>query len=460
MSLQESDAIKMYHNTKKGYWGKSKMLKKYGEMLNKVYALQRHREINSKMKKKLFKREGAIRPLFSVQIDLADLPKLQNPFNKEYRYLMVCVDVFSRYMWIKPLKTRQDLHVAFGELLKDMKRDFKATPRNMTADNEFRSRKLDALAKKYKFRWWYGDREEKFRTGIVERAIRTIKNLIKRYLAQNDTTMYIDVLQDLVDNYNDTEHSHIRTKPNVAMKTGHSFPKPMKKDIPILRVGDMVRVLAKRRRNFDKGDKPYYSKELYQVVRKNVNKYVVRNIATGVTSKKTYYIHQLLHVKGVIKNKKKIPHGPGYDKGIEHKSKQRKNQRALKGIDINNIIDLTEREEARRNLHYNDEEVFHDKPMPAKMSDKKLEQKQKQLEKKVANTDVVHRNFEKEIKDLQNQIKNNKRRRMYVVRVRRKIAKLRELKSIQDKRKKQKQLKPLRRGKRIRKKVKRYGYDK
>ena len=76
--MNETHALKMYTNAKKGYWGKSKMLKKYREMLNKVYALQRHREVNSKMQKKLYKREGAIRPLFSIQVDLADFPKLQN----------------------------------------------------------------------------------------------------------------------------------------------------------------------------------------------------------------------------------------------------------------------------------------------------------------------------------------------------------------------------------------------
>ena len=447
MSINESDAIKVYHDTKKGYWGKSKMLKKYKEMLNKVYALQRHREINSKMKKKMFKREGAPRPLFSVQIDLADLPKLQNPYNKNYRYLMVCIDVFSRYMWVKPLKNRKNLHIALAELFVEMKRDFGDTPKNMTADNEFRSRKLDALAAKHKFRWWYGDREEKFRTGMVERVIRTLKNLIKRYLTQNDTTRYIDVLQELVDNYNDTEHSHIRSKPRVAIKTGQSFPKPMKNVIPTLKVGDKVRTLLKRKRGFTKGDTPYYSKELYEVMKMDMNKYVVRDIDSGITSKKTYYIHQLLHVKGVIKAPKKDR--VGYDEGVDHKQKQIKNKRQIK-IDLTCIIDEDERKQSARDLHYDDEDFFHDEPLPKKMSDKKLEQKQKQLEKNVPDdTSVTPIKFDKEIKELQKKIRQNKNRRKYVVRLRRKITKLKELKSIRDSK--------LRRGKRVRKKPKRYG---
>jgi hypothetical protein len=367
---------------------------------------------------------------------------------------MVCIDVFSRFLWIKPLKSKQNLHIPLEQLFHQMKKEFGQTPVNMTGDNEFDTRKLKQLATKYHFRWWFGDPAEKYRTGIVERVIRTIRNLIKRYLTQNDTTKYIDVLQELVDNYNDTEHGHIHTKPNAAIKSGKSYPKPMKHTIPILRAGDKVRVMMKRQRAFDKGDKPYYSKQLYEVIKKDGNKYVVRNLDTGETSKKTYYIHQLLHVKGVIKGSKQNPYDPGYDKGIEHKSKQRKNKRALKGIDLTNIIDEDERKEAARNLHYNDDEVFHDKPLPKNISDKKLENKQKQLEQKIPK----NTNYTKEIQLLRDKIAKNKHRRRYVVRLRRKIDNLKQLKSIKDKKKKIDNAKPLRRGKRIRKKVQRYGY--
>ena len=171
MSLEESDAIKMYHNPKKGLWGKTKMMKKYRAMLNKVYALQRHREINSKMLKKQYKREGAIRPFFSVQIDLADFPKLQNPYNNNIRYLMIVIDVFSRYLWVVPLKSKKNLHIPLENLLKNMKQEHNKTPENMTGDNEFDTRELKALGDRYKFKWWYGDPHEKFRTGIVERVI-------------------------------------------------------------------------------------------------------------------------------------------------------------------------------------------------------------------------------------------------------------------------------------------------
>lgn len=42
------------------------------------------------------------------QMDLADMPSMQK-FNDGYRYLLVCVDVFSKYEWAVPLKTKTGL---------------------------------------------------------------------------------------------------------------------------------------------------------------------------------------------------------------------------------------------------------------------------------------------------------------------------------------------------------------
>ena len=39
------------------------------------------------------------------QMDLADMQSMQK-FNDEYRYLLVCIDVFSKYAWVVPLKNK------------------------------------------------------------------------------------------------------------------------------------------------------------------------------------------------------------------------------------------------------------------------------------------------------------------------------------------------------------------
>ena len=39
------------------------------------------------------------------QMDLADIQSMQK-FNDGYRYLLVCIDVFSKYTWVVPLKDK------------------------------------------------------------------------------------------------------------------------------------------------------------------------------------------------------------------------------------------------------------------------------------------------------------------------------------------------------------------
>jgi hypothetical protein len=39
------------------------------------------------------------------QMDLADMQSMQK-FNDGYRYLLVCIDVFSKYAWVVPLKNK------------------------------------------------------------------------------------------------------------------------------------------------------------------------------------------------------------------------------------------------------------------------------------------------------------------------------------------------------------------
>ena len=42
------------------------------------------------------------------QLDLADMQSLK-VYNDGYRYLLVCIDVFSKYAWVLPLKTKTGL---------------------------------------------------------------------------------------------------------------------------------------------------------------------------------------------------------------------------------------------------------------------------------------------------------------------------------------------------------------
>ena len=66
------------------------------------------------------KRSRVVGPGINAQFQ-ADLVDVQNlsRYNKGYKYLLTCVDVFSKYAWVVPLKTKQGQEVvkAFQKIL-------------------------------------------------------------------------------------------------------------------------------------------------------------------------------------------------------------------------------------------------------------------------------------------------------------------------------------------------------
>ena len=366
-----------------GLWGKDKMINKlktslgnsYSKaklkrLLADTYALQRHRVMSLPMKQKLYRHIGATRPLQSVQIDLGFLPQLKSPLNNNNIGFIVFIDVFSRYVWVKPLTNRKQMHIKVKEMIYEMKRDFGKKPEHLTADNEFATLELQRLvAKELDGRLWLAEPHEKFRTGVVERVIRTLKNLIKRYLTQYNTTKYIDVLPTLVHNYNNTIHSTLNVTTSSALRTGKRNIKYPQKRIPKLKKGDKVRILDPRKKGWTKGDVPYYTKDVFTVVGFDRTRYRVTNDnnPNDPRNKRPWGIHQLLKINRVITANTNGNHEPtddpykvkvdiaqGYDEGIAQNVRRNRNQSALRrmNIDLNNIIDPKERRQAKRDAGF------------------------------------------------------------------------------------------------------------
>ena len=67
-----------------------------------------------------YKRSRVIVPGINAQFqaDLVDVQKLSR-YNKGYKYLLTCIDIFSKYAWVVPLKTKQgqELVKAFKNIL-------------------------------------------------------------------------------------------------------------------------------------------------------------------------------------------------------------------------------------------------------------------------------------------------------------------------------------------------------
>ena len=93
--------------------------------------------------------------------------------------------------------------------------------------------------------------------------------MIQKHLTATNTSRYIDILQKLIDEYNNRYHSSIKMTPFQAsdpenrekvLRNLYSDIKDAKKSKPHFRVGDKVRIY-RYKRTFEKGYKPNWTKE-------------------------------------------------------------------------------------------------------------------------------------------------------------------------------------------------------
>ena len=136
------------------------------------------------------------------QMDLADMQSLKD-YNDGYRYLHVCIDVFSKYAWIVPIKSKTGpaLVEAFKVILSSGKKPHKIMTDQGT---EFFNKSIQTLLKDEDIELFNTFNETK--ASIVERVIRTFKTKMLRYFTAKKTMRYLDMLPDLVYSYNHSEH--------------------------------------------------------------------------------------------------------------------------------------------------------------------------------------------------------------------------------------------------------------
>ena len=100
---------------------------------------------------------------------------------------------------------------------------------------------------------------------VAERFIRTLKTKIYKYMTSISKNVYIDKLDDIVNEYNNTYHRTIKMKPvDVKDNTYIDFKKEVNDRDPKFKVGDHVRI-SKYKNIIAKGYTPNWSEEIFVI---------------------------------------------------------------------------------------------------------------------------------------------------------------------------------------------------
>ena len=242
-------------------------------------------------------------PIGYYQMDLMFFPQI-GAKNRGYIILLSAIEIATRKGYIIPLKTKTDTGIAEAIEKLILKVDNRMVA--ITTDNgsEFLNNKVKKIFQENSIKHYLGQAGDHKIMGMIERFNRTIKNYLRRYFTSHKTYNWIDIIDDIVFNYNHSFHSGIENEP-VSMtkdkinrlRSDAIQHNAFIRDALKIKINDKVRVKYTKSL-FDK-EGEYWTKEIYIVVALIGNKFKVKNSESGYTPRQLYSINELSKVDDV-----------------------------------------------------------------------------------------------------------------------------------------------------------------
>ena len=137
--------------------------------------------------------------------------QLISNFNKGFRFLLCVIDIFSKYACVVPLKDKKGASIvnAFQKILKESDRK----PNKIWVDkgSEFYNNSFKKWLKDNDIEMYLIYNEGK--SVFAERLLRTLKTKTYKYMTSISKNLYINKLNDIVGEYNNTYHRTIKMRP-------------------------------------------------------------------------------------------------------------------------------------------------------------------------------------------------------------------------------------------------------
>jgi transposase InsO family protein len=237
-------------------------------------------------------------PYDSIQVDLIDFT---NKPSRQYRYILVAIDIFSRYVWAFPL-TGKSVAVTTRALEKLLD-ECNKKPRLVSNDSgpEFQG-SFDALLKQRGIKHINSIPGSPESNGVVERVNGTLKKLILRNKAYHGGG-WSDHLEEAVDIYNNLPHKTLGISPAEAI----ALPEAEQEDLALhhkthkrnykadtvqrLQVGDRVRLKVNKNR-LEHYATANWSEQVYIISKVSVPRRPFQSVSYKVEGKPQSYVYE------------------------------------------------------------------------------------------------------------------------------------------------------------------------
>ena len=202
------------------------------------------------------------------QADLIEYRDLQYQ-NRGNKYILLVIDVFSKVIYAEAIKQKTgDLTAeAMDRILQNAQ-----PPVMLVTDGgkEFFNSHFDKVMISHNIHHFRQPTRTKWKTAVAERANRTIKTRINRWMQQTKKKNWVSIYKQIVENYNKTPHSAHKLAPldvtNENRKLVYKRLYPLSR-ITVecrLKVGDKVRRLREKEK-YEKGYTQTWSDEIYTI---------------------------------------------------------------------------------------------------------------------------------------------------------------------------------------------------
>ena len=215
--------------------------------------------------------------------DLVDMVKYSR-VNRGYKYIFTNIDIFSKYAWAFPIKSKKisDIKPCFEKIFKERKSKYIWSDK----ESSFFSKEMLKFFEDNNVKIYHT--YSNLKAVVIERFNRSLRELMMKEFVKNNNTVYYNILPELIKKYNNRYHHTIKMKPIDVNKTNekrikntvYNYDITNKK--PKYKINDLVRISLKRRELFDKptGNIKWSEEifKIYKVNKSNVISYQIKDM--------------------------------------------------------------------------------------------------------------------------------------------------------------------------------------